>query len=203
MAFVQCSQKAVSANISCDQSHSEGVKTVAVAINRDDVVITYAANADSSVNKNEITSLTPVAGKKWIAIQAQGDVPIPTATSSQDAESKRVTDTIQINTGNIGAGFGSAVVAPLTTKGAKFIVVVQRSDKGGDDGDSAFRVYGTGQGVEFSYTEDMNDQATYGCEQFIGVDNNGVKGGSWLFDTDYATTNALFRALLAANVETA
>ena len=201
MAFVQCSQKAVSANISCDQSHSEGVKTVAVAINRDDVVITYAANA-GSVNKNEITSLTPVAGKKWIAIQAQGDVPIPTATSSQDAESKRVTDTIQINTGNIGAGFGSAVVAPLTTKGAKFIVVVQRSDNGGDDGDSAFRVYGTGQGVEFSYTEDMNDQATYGCEQLIGVDNNGVKGGSWLFDTDYATTNTLFKALLAANVET-
>ena len=202
MAFVQCSQKSVAGNINCDQSHSEGVKTVAVAINRDDVVITYASGAGGTVNKNEITSITPVAGKKWIAIQAQGDVPIPTATSSQDAESKRVTDTIQINTGNIGAGFGSEVVAPLTTKGAKFIVIVQRSDNGGDSGDSAFRVYGTGQGIEFSYTEDMNDQATYGCEQFIGVDANGVKGGSWLFDTDYATTNTLFKALLAANVET-
>ena len=201
MAFIQCSQKTVSANVSCNQSHSEGVKTVAVAINKDDVVITYASGAGGTVNKNEITSITPVAGKKWIAIQAQGDSPVPTATSVQDAGTKRVTDTLQINTGNIGAGFGADVVAPLTQKGSKYIVIVQRSDNGGDSGDSAFRVYGTGQGIEFSYTEDMNDQATYGCEQFIGVDANGVKGGSWLFDTDYTTTKALFDAFLAANVE--
>ena len=201
MAFVQCTNKRVASNINCDKSHSEGLKTVAVAINKDDVTITYAANADGSINKNKITAITPLAGKKWIAIQAQGDVPIPTATSVEDASTKRVLDTLQINTGNIGASFGADVVAPLTAQGSKFIVVAQRADNGGNVGDSAFRVYGTGQGMAFSYSEDQNDQPTNGCTQFIGVDNNGVKGGSWLFDTDYDTSVALFNAFLAANVE--
>ena len=203
MAFIQCTNSAVTANISCDQSHSEGLKTVAVAINKDDVVVTYAAGANGAVNKNEVVSLTPVAGKKWIAIQAQGDIPVPTATSVQDPATLKVVETIQFNTGNAGAAFGAEVVAPLTANGARFIVVAQRQDNGGDKGDAGFRVFGTGDGIKFSYTEDINDQATNGCVQFIGVGNNGVKGGSYLFDTDYTKSKALFAALLAANVETA
>jgi hypothetical protein len=82
-------------------------------------------------------------------------------------------------------------------KDGQFVVVVENAYKG-EDGNAAFEIYGLDNGMELSaLTRDPLDDATQGAFDFTFSSelNKEPKMPATLWNTDYATTKAIFDAL--------
>lgn len=195
MAYTPCSSSSVAANVQrdCDHPAFEGLKTTAIAVAKND--ISAIVRGATQANKNQITAITLKTGKKFFVIEAGGETPFADTQQEFDATTKRWNKTVTFITPKQGGQFASEVVEPLMTDPDGFVVIMQRKN---NNGDPSYVVIGAEKGAVGS-TDVLNytDSATSGCDQIALVENAAPSAEIVLWDTDQATTDALFETYLA------
>ena len=154
----------------------------------------------SLTNPRIITAVTLPGSEKWIAVDnVDSTDPFTGSTTASNGDTGRVLNskTFSFHIPLRGADVSKDIVEPLQKSGLGFVAIIEKKDR---KGDGSFEIVGYEQGLKVNAdgmvrTENENGGdivATMSCqESFFEVT---------LFDTDYATTKALFDGYMAASL---
>jgi hypothetical protein len=188
-AFTPC-LGVISANIDedCDNPRVIGYEDTAIIVNRSD--IDWTAVTFNSSNKRIVEAFALVTGKKPFVIY-NPRLSNPSFNGTQtalNADTRHYTKTLQFYYKGIGGEAAATVVEPLA-KG-EYVVILQRKDHVGD---GSFQIFGLQNGIYA--TEQVQDETTGYWLMTMAIDEPYAETS--LFKTDYATTKAMFEALVA------
>lgn len=188
-AFTPC-LGVISANIDedCDNPRVIGYEDTAIIINRSDIDWT-GVTFDAS-NKRIVNDLTLLSGKApYVIYNPRLSNPSFNGTQTAlNADTRHYTKTLQFYYKGIGGDASAKVVEPLA-KG-EYVVILQRKDHSGH---GSFQIFGLQNGIYA--TEQVQDETTGYWLMTMSIDEPFAE--TELFKTDYATSKALFDALLA------
>jgi hypothetical protein len=188
-AFTPC-LGVISANIDedCDSPRVIGYEDTAVIVNRSD--IDWTAVTFNSSNKRIVEAFALVSGKVPYVIH-NPRLSNPSFNGTQtalNADTRNYTKTLQFYYKGIGGEAAANVVEPLA-KG-EYVAILQRKDHVGD---GSFQIFGLQNGIYA--TEQVQDETTGYWLMTMAIDEPYAETS--LFNTDYATTKAMFDALVA------
>jgi len=195
MAYTPCTA-ALAANItpSCDNPLVGGLTGRAVGIPLSPAP-TLTRNAQ---NSRVISDVTLVEGEKTFAIVNFGEQPFADTASASSADSGSIkhTKTFAFDVPKRGADASKNIIDPLVRLPRGFMVIAERIDT---NGDASYIVYGAEQGLRVNadgvtsneYERDGATHIVASCQQ--------ANYEYSFFDTDLATTQAKFEALLTTN----
>lgn len=180
----------ISANIDedCDNPRVIGYEDTAVIVNRSDLDwtgVTYNAS-----NKRIVEAIALASGKTPFVIY-NPRLSNPSFNGTQtalNADTGNYTKTLQFYYKGIGGEAAANVVEPLA-KG-EYVVILQRKDH---TGHGAFQIFGLQNGIYA--TEQVQDETTGYWLMTMAIDEPFAE--TEFFKTDYASTKALFDALVA------
>jgi hypothetical protein len=188
-AFTPC-LGVISANIDedCDNQRVIGYEDTAIIVNRSD--IDWTAVTFNSSNKRIVEAFALVSGKVPYVIH-NPRLSNPSFNGTQtalNADTRNYTKTLQFYYKGIGGEAAANVVEPLA-KG-EYVAILQRKDHVGD---GSFQIFGLQNGIYA--TEQVQDETTGYWLMTMAIDEPYAETS--LFNTDYATTKAMFDALVA------
>ena len=188
-AFTPC-LGVISANIDedCDNPRVIGYEDTAIIINRSDIdwtTVVYTAS-----NKRIVENIQLLASKKPFVIYNPrlADASFKGTQTALNADTGHYTKTLQFYYKGIGAEAAADVVEPLA-KG-EYVVILQRKDHSGH---GSFQIFGLQNGIYA--TEPVQDETTGYWLMTMVIDEPFAE--TELYKGDYATTKALFDALVA------
>lgn len=188
-AFTPC-LGVISSNIDedCDNPRVIGYEDTAIIINRSD--IDWTALAYAAGNKRIVETIALAAGKTPFVIfnPRMADASFNGTQTALNADTRHYTKTLQFYYKGIGGEAAMKVVEPLA-KG-EYVVILQRKDHVGD---GSFQIFGLQNGIYA--TEQVQDEATGYWLMTMAIDEPYAE--TVLFKGDYATTKAVFDALVA------
>lgn len=188
-AFTPC-LGIISANIDedCDNPRVIGYEDTGIIINRSE--LDWTGVTFNSTNPRIVEAIALLAGKKPFAIY-NPRLSNPSFNGTQtalNADTRNYTKTIQFYYKGIGGDAAANVVEPLA-KG-EYVVILQRKDHSGH---GAFQIFGLQNGIYA--TEQVQDETTGYWLMTMVIDEPFAE--MELFKTDYATSKAMFDALVA------
>lgn len=187
--FAPCSA-ALAANIAsdCDNPRVAGYEQIGVIINKDDIDLSGVTI--NSSNPRILEAIAVASGKTPFAIYNNKNNPLPfNGTQTEyNSDTDRYDKTVQFYHEGIGGGNSEDVVEPL--KGGDFLVILHRKDHSGD---GSFQIFGWQSGLKA--TAQVQDEET--GYWLMTMTTSEPSAEISLFKTDYATTKALFDALVA------
>ena len=177
----------------CDALVTKGMESDGVIINRDD--IDFSQTVFNSTNPNIIETLVLKTGKSGYLVNQLGNTPFTGTQSTLEVGTYRNTwtHTIPIVILNNGPAVAMNVIDGLAN--GTFVLILRNKFKG--TGDSEFQVYGYTQGLVAS--EGTNDKYSDDTDGgwIITLQETGARMSAMFFwDTDYATTEAAYQALM-------
>ena len=188
-AFTPC-LGVISANIDedCDNPRVIGYEDTAVILNRSD--IDWTSVVYNASNKRIIEDIQPLTGKKPFVIYNPrlADASFNGTQTALNADNGHYTKTLQFYYKGIGGDAAAKVVEPLA-KG-EYVVILQRKDHGGH---GSFQIFGLQNGIYA--TEQVQDETTGYWLMTMAIDEPFAE--TELFKGDYATSKAIFDALVA------
>lgn len=178
----------------CDDLVVKGLESDGVIINRSDV--DFANCVLSSTNPNIIESLVLKTGKKGYLVNQLGNTPFTGTQSTLEVGTYRntFTNTVSLVVLNNGPAVAKDVIDGLAN--GTYVVILRNKHKG-STGDAEYQVYGYTQGLRASeITNDKYSDDTDGG-WLVNLQETGVrKSAMFLWDTDAATTQAAYEALV-------
>jgi hypothetical protein len=185
-----CGKISKDINKSCTYPLQAGVRDRAVIINFDDLS-SKVYGADNFT----IEDLLLISGTTAIQIEGKNNSIKPKSMMVSQLYENMFDHQLEI----IGFDISPEIKADLNSaKNGRFIVVTENYFKG-ENGESAFEVYGLTTGLEITVIErDPNDQDTQGAFKitFFTKTNKEPNLPNPLFFTDYATSKAIVDGLL-------
>lgn len=172
----------------CDNQRVIGYEDTAIIVNRSD--IDWAALAYNAGNKRIVESFSLLTGKTPFVIYNPrlADASFNGTQTVLNADTRHYTKTLLFYYKGIGGEAAMKVVEPLA-KG-EYVVILQRKDH---IGDGSFQIFGLQNGIYA--TEQVQDETTGYWLMTMAIDEPFAETD--LFKTDYATTKAMFDALVA------
>lgn len=193
MAYTPCETSKVLANAkpNCDFPAIEGIKVVAVAFAKEDILSVVRGTGAS---KNSVSGITLKEGAKTFVIEAGGESPFADTTEEFDAATRRFNKTVVFTAPAHGAAFSAGVVEPILKNRDGYVVVMQRKD---ENGDCAFPIIGLEMGaVGTAGTLNYTDTASAGCYVLTLTETGAQSAEVNLFSSDYQTSKELFEGLV-------
>ena len=189
-AFAPCSA-ALAANITgdCSNPRIAGYEQIGVIFNKDDIDLT--ALTINSSNSRIIEAIAAKSGKSPFVVYNNKNNPLPfNGTQTEyNSDNDKYDKTVQFYFEGIGGENSEDVVEPL--KGGEYLVILQRKDHRGD---GSFQVFGYQSGLKA--TAQVQDEETGYWLMTLTCSEPSAECS--FFKTDYATTKALFDALVTA-----
>lgn len=188
-AFTPC-LGIISANIDedCDNPRVIGYEDTGIIINRSE--LDWTGVTFNSTNRRIVEAIALASGKKPYTIYNPrlSNPPFNGTQTALNADTRNYTKTIQFYYKGIGGDAAASVVEPLA-KG-EYVVILQRKDHSGD---GSFQIFGLQNGIYA--TDQVQDETTGYWLMTMAIDEPFAEMD--LFKTDYATTKAMFDALVA------
>lgn len=177
----------------CDKLVTKGMESDGVIINRDD--IDFSQTVFNSTNPNIIETLVLKTSKTGYLVNQLGNTPFTGTQSTLEVGTYRNTwtHTIPIVVLNNGPSVAKDIIDGLAN--GTFVLILRNKFKG--TGDAEFQVYGYTQGLMAS--EGTNDKYSDDTDGgwIITLQETGARLSAMFFwDTDYATTEAAYQALM-------
>lgn len=188
MAYVSCAA-AVAANIARDCDHPEVGKytgrAVLFPIDENPVI------AVSGTNPRMLTSIAPDTGKKVIALDNVMTTPFDgsNTASNEDGGVKTFVKTLAFRVQQRGAGVSKDIVDALCSSPRGYIAVVEKQDTVGD---GTYEVIGYLQGLRVNADGVSRNENENNGNTMITMSCSEPWFECTLFDTDLATTAAMF-----------
>lgn len=177
----------------CDNPLVRGLERDAVIINRAD--IDFAACVRDSSNPAIIKTLALKSGKKGYSVVQVGATPY-NGTQTAFAAGSYLNKFVKT------ASFAVLDHCPDTTKNVidnianGVFVMVVKNNSAGSDGKGRYEIYGFESGLRATdLPRDPNSEETDGA-WVVTMQETAPSSGIFLFDTDEATTEAAFQALV-------
>jgi hypothetical protein len=174
----------------CEIPLQSGTRDLAKIINLDDIIgITY-----DSTNKAQVKDVTLASGASAFTIDGISNSIRPQSMLVDGTYSKLHDHQVEILGFDISPEMKEHFNAGIS---GRYVVITQNYFQG-EGGESAFEIYGLTSGMEFTVlNRNANDTETQGAYAitFLTKNNKEPKLPNAFFDTDYATTKALFDAL--------
>ena len=188
-AFTPC-LGVISANIDedCDNPRVIGYEDTAVIINRSD--LDWTGVTLNASNPRIVEAIALAVGKTPFVIYNPrlADASFNGTQTALNTDTRHYTKTLQFYYKGIGGEAAKKVVEPLA-KG-EYVVILQRKDH---IGDGSFQIFGLQNGIYA--TDQVQDETTGYWLMTMAIDEPFAETD--LFKTDYATTKAMFDALVA------
>ena len=188
MAYTSCAA-AVAANIVKDCDHPEVGKYTgrAVLIPLDE----YPVIAVSGTNTRMLTSIAPATGKKTIALDNVMTTPFDgsNTVSNEDGGVKMFVKTLAFRVQQRGAKISKDIIDALCSSPRGYIAVVEKQDQVGD---GTYEVIGYGQGLKVNADGVSRNENENNGNTMITMSCQEPYFEYALFDTDLATTAAMF-----------
>lgn len=183
---------------SCSDPVVPGFEQDGIIMNRED--IDFGAITFDESRTNVISQLAMLSGKRAYRIKVLGNTPFTGTTTSFVAGTYQntFTNTVQFIVLDNGPDVCANIIDALAN--GKFVMVLENTYKGlakaTNKGDAAFQIYGYSNGLAASAIEnDKYSEDTNGGWLVTMQETKASKSGMFLFNTDYATTKAMFDSL--------
>jgi hypothetical protein len=187
--FIPC-LGVISANVDedCDNPRVPGYEDTAVIVNRSD--IDWTSVIYNASNKRIVEDIQLLTGKNPFVIYNPrlADASFNGTQTALNADTRHYTKTLQFYYKGIGGEAAAKVVEPLA-KG-EYVVILQRKDHSGH---GAFQIFGLQNGIYA--TKQVQDETKGYWLMTMAIDEPYAE--TELFKTDYATSKAMFDALVA------
>ena len=151
----------------------------------------------SGTNPRIITAVTLPGSEKWIAVDnVDSTDPFTGSTTASNGDTGRVLNskTFSFHIPLRGAEVSKDIVEPLQKSGLGFIAIIEKKDR---KGDGSFEVVGYEQGLKVNADGMVRTESENGGDIVATMSCNESFFESVLYDTDYATTKALFDSYMA------
>lgn len=143
-------------------------------------------------NPRIITAITLASGQKWCVIDnASIEQPFTDSSMQSNAEQglRRFTKNVHFLIPSRGAAVAKQIVEPLADSAEGYLVVLEKKDRSGD---GSFEVVGYQQGLKVTADGISRNEYENSGSISVTMSCNEAFSEVVLFDTDYATTKALF-----------
>ena len=143
-------------------------------------------------NPRIITAITLASGQKWCVIDnASIEQPFTDSSMKSNAEQglRRFTKNVHFLIPSRGAAVAKQIVEPLADSAEGYLVVLEKKDRSGD---GSFEVVGYQQGLKVTADGISRNEYENSGSISVTMSCNEAFSEVVLFDTDYATTKALF-----------
>ena len=179
---------------SCDELATMGLESDGIIMNRGD--IDFAQTVFDQTNPNIIKTLVLKSGKRAYEVVQAGNTPFTGTQSALEVGTYRNTFTHTVS-------FVVLANDPSTShdfidglSNGTFVAILRNKHKGGNNGDGEYQIYGYSQGlVANEITNDKYSEDTDGG-WLVNLQETGSRfSAMFLFDTDAATTEALYESL--------
>jgi len=175
---------------SCEFPLQAGTRDKAKIINLSDIQsIVY-----DSTNKAQVKDIVLVSGASAFVVDGINNSIRPQAMLVDGTYTKRFDHQVEILGFDLSPEMKEHINAGVE---GRYVIITENFFQG-EDGQSAFEVYGLTTGLEFTVlNRNANDAETQGAFSitFLTKNNKEPKLPNAFFDTDYPTTKALFDAL--------
>lgn len=143
-------------------------------------------------NPRIITAITLASGLKWCVIDnASMEQPFADSSMQSNAEQglRRFTKNVHFLIPSRGAAVAKQIVEPLADSAEGYLVVLEKKDRSGD---GSFEIVGYQQGLKVTADGISRNEYENSGSISVTMSCNEAYSEVVLFDTDYATTKALF-----------
>lgn len=175
---------------SCEFPLQSGTRDKAKVINFADIVgVEYDAT-----NKAQVVGITLATGAVAFTVDGSKNSIRPMSKLVDGTYTKRFDHQVEMLGFDISPEMKEHFNAGVE---GRYVVVTENYFQG-EDGQSAFEIYGLTTGLEFTVLDrEANNSENQGAYQitFLTKDNKEPRLPNALFDTNYATTKAIFDAL--------
>lgn len=150
-------------------------------------------------NPRIISAITLASGQKWCVIDnASMEQPFTDSSMQSNAEQglRRFTKNVHFLIPSRGAAVAKQIVEPLADSAEGYLVVLEKKDRSGD---GSFEVVGYQQGLKVTADGISRNEYENSGSISVTMSCNEAFSEVVLFDTDYATTKALFDTYVGAS----
>lgn len=184
----------------CEDPLAMGYEKQGVLINRADV--DFGSIEFDETNINIVKTLTLKEGTKGYLVNQYGSKPFNGTTKTVEVSETlgaSVTSAVHIVLPDHSPAIIEGVVDPVLSGEFLFISYNKHKGLNGANGASAFEIHGFYQGLTISEgSRDAYSEETGGGWAFTLTETKAPKAGLFLFNTDYATTEAMVNSLVKA-----
>lgn len=183
----------------CADPLAMGYEKKGILINRDDV--DFGSVVFDAENNNIISTLALKEGKFGFWVYQHGSKPFNGTNKNVEVGElgNSVTSNVHIVLPDHSPAIIEGVVDPVLNGEFLFISFNKHKGLNNANGASAFEVHGFYQGLTISEgSRDAYSEETGGGWAFTLTETKAPKAGLFLFDTDYATTEAMVNSLVKA-----